>query len=334
MFALSSKRRRVQFFDGGEDQLLSAGDVFARVRDGGDNPWRIEVQAGDEGAGLLLALKAPQGEVEQTLLLPGERERWSLGALRRYPPALGLIELMCEKAPKSGEARHGRAVPRSSRTPLIMSSLALALSVLALGVSVYGFAVSLAGTAQSPTAMAASVPAPESLMGMKVADDQLGPVGLAIMKDAAARSGFSLNPEGQLVVMFADPLCAACKQFEEWIEADEYKTFAPLVVPVAFRPGAQEPAAAVLCSKEQAKDWRRAVAGETLQACEDGRRQVELNNAAFEALGLGATPAFVAMNGKILVGARSPEEMAKWADENTPPGMIPASASTARESTN
>ena len=336
------KNRRVEFVDGGDEQLLSAGDVFAWLRGAGPGGWRIEVVA-TQGPNALalrsqnvltLVLRSPAGELQQSLTLPGAPERWTIGAARRYAPVMGLIDLMVELAQRDtmedeAVARQtlgadGVKRGRSSRAPLIISSVALVVSLFSLVVSGYGFVVSLAGSTQTMIAAPSQSSSSLSLQTLetKLAEDQLGPAGFAILKDAVARTGFSLNTNGALVVMFADPLCAACKQFEQWIAADDYKTFAPLVVPVAFQPGAADQAAAVLCSKEQARAWRKVIAGEKLEACEDGRRQLELNNAAFTAMGLSSTPTFIAMNGKILVGVRSPKEMAKWAAENTPAHLV------------
>lgn len=277
----------------------------------------LKVVQTQEDGGLDLALQDAHGRDLASVRLGGKPGGWWLDETLAHPAVQGLERQMQrwlrQRSPSSA------AKPRGLVWALGLSAAALALSAAAFATTGYLWlkvqAVSAASgyAAAEPVAMHAA-PAPAS--------DELGLEQLSILQEVVARSGFSLNKNGALVVMFADPVCPACRQFEDWMREDGYKTFAPLVVPVAFKGGAKDLAATVLCVKgndEQAKAWAQANAG-TLASkpCEEGLRQVDLNNAAFEALGLTATPSFVAVNGKKMTGAKPLAEMAAWAAQNTP----------------
>ena len=334
MWRLIQRKRWLAAPAVGPDVPLSAGQVLAHGRRAGPQGWRIELDVAGEDR-FALALKTPQGQLHEQVVLPTIPAPWTLKLLRSMPLYDVLLDRLVEqlRAGREAFAASPATAPGASRR---LAYVSVGLSVLALGISVaaaaasfYGMSVSLAARV-TPPIVSAGGDMLGAFAGIRLSEDRLGPTGLAVLQDVAARSGFSLNPEGQAVVMFADPLCPACKQFEQWIAEDGYATFAPLIVPVAFQPGAMEAAAAVLCARgREAEVWRQAVAGAALQPCEDGRRQVEINNAAFETLGLSGTPAFVALDGQLLIGARSPAEMARWALAHTPADVLSSAATAA-----
>jgi len=136
---------------------------------------------------------------------------------------------------------------------------------------------------------------------------------MAILLDLVRQSGVSRFNYGDAFVMFSDPNCPACRSFEQAMQKAHWP-FTPLVIPVAFQRGSVDAAAAVLCAKDVAKAWEQAVVGKPANACENGRRQVELNNRGFEQLGLTSTPAFVAMNGSVYQGDLA--NVLDWAQTN------------------
>jgi len=254
------------------------------------------------------------------LRLLAEEEAQSRAALKRADPIDG-----------AAVTPLARAAARTGKLALGLSLAALTLGIVSTAVAFYSLNVGLRAHVNAAIQQPAPAPAAglEGLMGglpdlfaqsIRLDTNTLGPGGMALLREAAASTGFSLNDQGQMVVMFSDPLCPACRQFEEWIAADRYQTFSPLMVPVALLQGSRDTAAAVLCSTEQVGAWQAAIAGNATggAACAAGQAAVDRNNAIFATLGFTHTPTFVAMNGAILVGSRSPQEMAAWALQNTP----------------
>jgi len=287
-----------------------------------------------------------------SILLPSDKI-WSIHEVLMSPhfkAAMGHIRLLAEddaqeqtkKALRQADSGDDGSAPtptavRTGKWSLGLSASALAVSVLATAVSFYALSVGLSAhinAAMQQSTTEASPPGIESLMGgmaglfgdsIRLDASTLGPKGMALLVEAA-RTGFSLNDQGQMVVMFSDPMCPACRQFEKWIAEDGYQTFSPLMLPIAILHGSREASASVLCSTDQANTWRAVIAGESAPnadrgVCADGLAAVDRNNEIFTALGFTHTPTFVAMNGAILVGARAPQEMAAWARQNIPQGM-------------
>ena len=304
-------------------RALAAGDVL--LWPAHQMPHEAEVALkvlqAQEDEGLNLALQDSQGNVLASVRLGGKPGGWWLDETLAHPAVQGLERQMRRLLQQRLRLLKGSGRSRAAAWALGLSSAALTLSVVALAASGYLW-LKLKAT-QVAAGLAAAQSA--SMRAAPSADDELNLEQLSILYEVVARSGFSLNKNGALVVMFADPLCPACRQFEAWMKEDGYKTFAPLVVPVAFKEGARDLVATVLCIKgndEQAKAWALANAGQlTPKPCEEGLKQVDLNNAAFEALGLRVTPSFVAVNGKKMMGAKPLDEMAKWAAQNSPPSV-------------
>lgn len=318
-------------------RALALGDVllhWPRDRQPLQADFVLKVAAAEEDGGLDLALIDAQGSLLSSVKLGGKPGGWWLDETLSHPAVQGLERQMRRLARLRAQPAGG-GKSRAARWALALSIAAFGLSALALGGTGYLWIKmqalgAAAKFAAEPVVMQAA-PAPSAASALAaVAADELGLEQMSILQEVVARSGFSLNTQGALVVMFADPLCPACRQFEQWMQEDGYKTFAPLVVPVAFKDGARELAATVLCAKgndEQAKAWRLANQGAlTPKPCEEGLRRVDANNAAFAAMGLSATPSFVSVNGKKLSGARPLKEMARWAEQNTPPNPAKALA--------
>lgn len=328
------------------DRRVAPGEVLAWLGNDAERAWRLVVTGAGDRDVEVEALD-PQDRSQFRMVL--QLEEPTLEQIVRHPvfrvATQGLQERAHVGAEEGGQSvvRASAAVtsaavtaPRGGRAALWMSGAALVFSMAAAAASVYAVFVSLAAASEGSAQVAAVSARPESdqttaasdassasgvagLLGVRLDAQTLGPRGLEILQEAAARAGFSLNNDSKdLVVMFSDPECPACRQFDQWIAKDNYKTFAPLIVPVAFQRGSLEAAAGVLCSKDQAKAWMDVMAGKSLQPCEQGRRDIELNNAAFEALGFRSTPVFVAINGKILERSMAPAEMSRWAKQNTP----------------
>lgn len=312
--------------------------------DGHSTPTRRLIEVHLQQGNWVLVLQWDGAGVAQ-VTVPQDRV-WTVADLMASPHFKGLVQQMkilakdeAEKQSAETRTKASPAAPRlgGSRLATILSILALVISLAAVALSYYALKVGL-GAHVSRAVQSESVGAAaggvggvaisdlQGLLGGSLAGavrldaNTLGPAGMTMLAEAAARTGFSLNNEGQMVIMFADPACPACKQFEEWIAKDGYQTFSPLMVPIAILQGSRDVSAAVLCSRTQADTWRSAIAGtlSSPQTCAEGLSAVDRNNEIFSALGFSQTPTFVAMNGSILVGGRSPQEMRLWAQQNTP----------------
>lgn len=305
------------------DPLSKAAEVpvlarVARARSGAEILLTPYI---DERGNLCVALKVGE-DTHSTVMLGLQFRDWSVDDVLGRKEVQRLLETMEDLAAVASPVNASEDGPRTSGDSVArrLGIVAIVMSFLSIGVSLFAIVLSLASksfdSAESFDEFA-PVTSQTGEAGEPLRPVSLSPSALAVLKDVVARSGFSLNPNGQPVVMFADPNCAACREFEGWIAADQYKTFSPLVVPVAFRSGSREAAAAVLCAKDQAKAWADAVAGKPGEACEDGLKQIDINNAAFQAMGLTYTPTFVALNGALKERVASPQEMRSWADQNS-----------------
>jgi thiol-disulfide isomerase/thioredoxin len=113
----------------------------------------------------------------------------------------------------------------------------------------------------------------------------------------------SLGGAGDELVVFSDPNCPYCQRLEAEIEELASKKEGKVtLIPVAFKSGSREAVAAVLCSKDQAAAWKKAVNGEDIgaKACEAGLKKVDQNNKLFADLKMAATPTLITPKGLIL----------------------------------
>ena len=151
--------------------------------------------------------------------------------------------------------------------------------------------------------------------------NQLDSAQMASLVEVVKQSGVSRFRDGDAFVMFSDPNCPACRQFEAKMEAENWP-FTPLVIPVAFQEGSDLVAAGVLCSKDVSKAWTQAVSGKASPICTKGRSQVASNNNVFTLLGFNSTPTFVSMSGQVYRGTSDMPSLLAWAKSQTPDGRI------------
>lgn len=162
---------------------------------------------------------------------------------------------------------------------------------------------------------AASVPSVATSLG-----DQLNEVEKKILSKVVADSGIELASGGKPFVIFSDPNCPSCRQLETQLSSMD-KSLAPVIVPVSFQRNSAEAVSAVLCSPDAARAWKVAVAADSavtaVGICTKGQVQAEANNAAFAALKFDRTPTIVTSSGKVAVGVKDFEGLAKWIKANS-----------------
>jgi protein-disulfide isomerase len=129
--------------------------------------------------------------------------------------------------------------------------------------------------------------------------------------EVAASQGIALRKNGTVFYVFSDPNCPFCKELESNL-ANVDSALNPTIVPVGFKPGSREAAAAALCSQDPAKAWHNLLVSNVAPPsapCEKGLRQVDENNALFERLQFTSTPTLVSPKGQIVVGSGSSDQI-------------------------
>lgn len=113
---------------------------------------------------------------------------------------------------------------------------------------------------------------------------------------------------GPTYYVFSDPNCPFCKELEKSVET--LSGYQPVILPLGYKPGSRDLAAAVMCSADPGREWMRAMAGtSTAKPCEKGYQLVEENMRAFEKLGLNSTPTMLTPKGVLVTGSASPSEL-------------------------
>ena len=131
----------------------------------------------------------------------------------------------------------------------------------------------------------------------------------------AAAANIPLEGSGSVYYVFSDPSCPSCRKLEQNL-SKPIEGFKQVVIPVAYRSGAEDLAASVLClaKDKQAKAWKDALefgrsAG---PVCDDGKKKVKANNALFESVGFDSTPTMVSPRRAFITGAGSFEQVSFW----------------------
>lgn len=134
----------------------------------------------------------------------------------------------------------------------------------------------------------------------------------ADLAEAVAKRGLKLTAGAKQFVVFSDPNCPFCRELEQSLVKLD-KSFAPVVLPLGFKPGARDLAASILCSKDPAKAWRETLLdgkAPSASACDAGFAQVDQNMALFQLLKMGSTPTMVTPGGSVVIGTGTPEVIA------------------------
>ncbi len=112
------------------------------------------------------------------------------------------------------------------------------------------------------------------------------------------------------IYFFTDPDCPFCKRSEPIVEkwANEKGVEVRVILfPLPIHPQAFEKSVALICDK---KGWEEYKSGyNSSNQCEDGKKKVEDNLRLAERYGVGGTPTFIGMNGKIHVGLPTEQDL-------------------------
>lgn len=161
--------------------------------------------------------------------------------------------------------------------------------------------------------VAATAPTSDTAPPPSLFNDSLPPQGSTLseteMVQVKQADGIAMKAKGDTFYVFSDPNCPFCVELERSL-AKLDGDLQPVVIPLGYKPGSRDLAAAVLCSENPAKAWRSALiegVAPKAGACEKGLQAVDSNMALFHRLQMSSTPTMVSAKGSVIVGSGNPE---------------------------
>ncbi len=173
-------------------------------------------------------------------------------------------------------------------------------------------AVQPAAAATTPPAAQIYANAAPTLPQRDASEPRASAAEMVMLRNVATRGGISLTESGTAFYVFSDPKCPYCQKLEQTIEqlGGNHK---PVILPVAYKPGAKEVAQGVLCMKDRkaaGRQWRLALSaraeqkkGATGGECEEGLTLLTGNMTLFEMMKLSGTPTVITASGRMYSGA-------------------------------
>lgn len=131
------------------------------------------------------------------------------------------------------------------------------------------------------------------------------------LAQVVAAPGILMRADGRPFYVFSDPNCPFCVELERSLMKMD-PSLKPVLLPLGFKPGSRDLAAAALCSDNPAKAWREALVEGVKPAaavCEKGLKQVDDNMTLFQQLRLSSTPTMISASGQVVVGSGDPERI-------------------------
>jgi hypothetical protein len=154
-------------------------------------------------------------------------------------------------------------------------------------------------------AIAAPAAAPATVPGVVPTQAKVSPEEATMLQGL---QGIKMPGAGKSYFVFSDPNCPHCRKLDESIA--QVKDYQAVILPLGYKPGSREIAAAVLCAPNPAQEWRKVMAGKSMaKPCEKGLAQVQRNMDAFEQLHLTGTPTMVTPGGLLVAGDASVDEL-------------------------
>jgi len=119
----------------------------------------------------------------------------------------------------------------------------------------------------------------------------------------------------RVLVMFSDPYCPYCKQFEQTLQEIDNITVYVFMFPV-IRPNLADHSKAVWCSADRSKAWLDlALHGKPPTGGATCDNPVEKNLELGHKLGVNSTPTLYLANGERVAGAMSAKDLAGMLDQ-------------------
>ncbi|MDW8237527.1 MAG: DsbC family protein [Aquificaceae bacterium] len=141
---------------------------------------------------------------------------------------------------------------------------------------------------------------------------QFTSVSKDILKELEAHVNVTLGEGSKYIYYISDPDCPFCKRsnpvIEEWAKKSGVQVRL-ILYPLPTHPQAFDKSVALICDKKGFKEYAEGYTSKNL--CEDGKKKIQANLRLMEKLGVGGTPTFIGMNGKIITGLPPEEELNK-----------------------
>ncbi len=139
---------------------------------------------------------------------------------------------------------------------------------------------------------------------MKVSAEQL--------KELEKHVNIRYGDGNKYIYFITDPDCPFCKRsnpiVEEWAKKNNVQ-IRLILFPLPIHPEAFGKAVAIICDKKGFKEYAEGYTSNN--QCEEGKKAVESNLEFMNKLGVGGTPTFIGMNGKMHSGLPTEEDLNK-----------------------
>ncbi|MEN3034034.1 MAG: DsbC family protein [Aquificaceae bacterium] len=133
-----------------------------------------------------------------------------------------------------------------------------------------------------------------------------------VLKELESHVNVTLGEGSKYIYFISDPDCPFCKRsnpvIEEWAKKSGVQVRL-ILYPLPIHPQAFDKSVALICDKKGFKEYTEGYTSKNL--CEDGKKKVEANLRLMEKLGVGGTPTFIGMNGRVITGLPPEEELNK-----------------------
>lgn len=141
---------------------------------------------------------------------------------------------------------------------------------------------------------------------------QFASVSKETLKELEAHVNVTLGEGSKYIYYISDPDCPFCKRsnpiIEEWAKKSGVQVRL-ILYPLPIHPQAFDKSVALICDKKGFKEYAEGYTSKNL--CEEGKKKIQANLKLMEKLGVGGTPTFIGMNGKVLTGLPPEEELNK-----------------------
>lgn len=231
-------------------------------------------------------------------------------------------------------ASHGISLQLKSRTSTAIVAFAMCVLVTSLAGSNQPRPTAL-GVAPQPANVtdlqAAAGPqlTPTEASGMSsaavaqaAADAQASPMPIKeVLAKASYITGRAAGAGRTSLIVWSDPLCPNCRDFDQKILAKLPATLGVTVIPVSFKHGSRPLVSYAACagsSAERAARWKNLMSEEpkgidVTQQCETGPAVADANTSLFARAGLRATPTLMKPDGEVYEGdLHSAEAITNW----------------------
>lgn len=135
-----------------------------------------------------------------------------------------------------------------------------------------------------------------------------------LLKELQSQTDFVFGKVGsqKYIYLFTDPDCPFCKRSEAIVEkwANEKGVEVRVILfPLPIHPQAFGKAVALLCDKKGWQDYKNGYTSNN--QCDAGKKKIESNLNLAAKYGIGGTPTFIGMNGKIHMGVPTEQDLDK-----------------------